>query len=130
MRLTFCVACGTTDDLQHHHLVTRAEGGSDDVTNLITLCTACHNKVHSRQVNGAYNHSQLTKAALAAAKARGQVLGNPKGHKVPSTNGLPFRTNVCTRRKRTCGPRRRKSGRDDENQIQRRSADGLWGESR
>lgn len=27
MRLTFCVASGATDDLQHHHLVTRAEGG-------------------------------------------------------------------------------------------------------
>jgi hypothetical protein len=30
MKLAFCVACGSTDDLQHHHLVTRAEGGSDD----------------------------------------------------------------------------------------------------
>jgi hypothetical protein len=24
MRLAFCVACGSTDDLQHHHLITRA----------------------------------------------------------------------------------------------------------
>jgi hypothetical protein len=29
------MACGSTDDLQHHHLVTRAEGGSDDETNLL-----------------------------------------------------------------------------------------------
>jgi hypothetical protein len=28
MKLTFCAACGSRDDLQHHHLVTRAEGGS------------------------------------------------------------------------------------------------------
>ena len=27
MKLTFCVACGSTEDLQHHHLVIRAEGG-------------------------------------------------------------------------------------------------------
>jgi hypothetical protein len=27
MRLAFCVACGSTEDLQHHHLVTRSEGG-------------------------------------------------------------------------------------------------------
>jgi 5-methylcytosine-specific restriction endonuclease McrA len=41
MKLTLCVACGSTDDLQHHHLVTRAEGGSDDESNLITLCCGC-----------------------------------------------------------------------------------------
>jgi hypothetical protein len=44
MRLPFCVACAATDDLQHHHLVTRAEGGDNEETNLITLCTACHYK--------------------------------------------------------------------------------------
>ena len=37
MKLTFCVACGSEDDLQHHHLVTRAEGGGDDAAYLITL---------------------------------------------------------------------------------------------
>jgi len=30
MKLAFCAACGSLDDLQHHHLVTRGEGGSDD----------------------------------------------------------------------------------------------------
>ena len=30
MRLTFCAACGSKDDLQHHDLVTRSEGDSDD----------------------------------------------------------------------------------------------------
>ena len=28
MKFPICVACGPRDDLQHHHLVTRAEGGS------------------------------------------------------------------------------------------------------
>ena len=36
MRLAFCAACGSAEDLQHHHLVTRAEGGSDDERNLRT----------------------------------------------------------------------------------------------
>lgn len=27
MKLAFCAACGSTEDLQHHHLVIRSEGG-------------------------------------------------------------------------------------------------------
>jgi hypothetical protein len=75
MRLTFCVACGATDDLQHHHLVTRAEGGSNDPSNLITLCSGCHFKLHGRQQNGAYNYAQHVRAGQQAAKARGVKLG-------------------------------------------------------
>ena len=48
MRLTFCVACNEKEDLQHHHLVTKAEGGTDDPTNLITLCWSCHMKLRGR----------------------------------------------------------------------------------
>jgi hypothetical protein len=77
MRLTLCVACGSTDDLQHHHLITRLENGSDDETNLITLCNGCHAKLHERRLNSIYKHRQSTIAGLAAAKARGVTLGNP-----------------------------------------------------
>ena len=35
--------------------------------------------------------SERTKAALAAAKARGQRLGNPKGHKIPSNQATRAR---------------------------------------
>ena len=77
MKLTFCVACGAIDDLQHHHLVTRAEKGSDDETNLITLCNGCHLKLHERRRNGAYSASERTKAGIKAARERGVSLGNP-----------------------------------------------------
>jgi hypothetical protein len=76
MKLSFCAACGSTDDLQHHHLVIRAEGGSDEDWNLITLCASCHAKLHERQWNGTYNHSERTKAAL--------------GHSVPLLRRLVF----------------------------------------
>jgi phage terminase large subunit GpA-like protein len=73
MKLKFCVACGTKDDLQHHHLVMRSEGGSDDDENLITLCTACHHKVHERQMNGTYNHGELVRAGHIRAKSRNKA---------------------------------------------------------
>jgi hypothetical protein len=49
MRLNFCVACGDPghlNRLEHHHLVPRSRGGTDDETNLVTLCRACHGKAH------------------------------------------------------------------------------------
>ena len=79
MKLPFCVACGSKEDLQHHHLVTRIEGGADNETNLITLCTACHHKLHERQMHGAYKHSSQIRAGMARAKERGTESGKPIG---------------------------------------------------
>ena len=75
MRLDFCVACGERDpaSLEHHHLVPRSAGGSDDDANLMTLCHACHGKMHGYRRQ---NVRVLTTAALAAKKAAGAVLGN------------------------------------------------------
>src|SRR6476661_6426770 len=42
----------------------------------------------------------------------GAAIGLDKAELRSLTNGLPSRTNVCTRRKRTCSPPRRKSGFD------------------
>jgi hypothetical protein len=33
--------------LETHHIVYRSQGGCDDPSNLITLCPACHKKVHA-----------------------------------------------------------------------------------
>jgi HNH endonuclease len=77
MKLAFCVACGSTEDLQHHHFVAHAEGGSDDESNLITLCCGCHLKLHERQRNETYNASQLRQGVAGLprnADARAQQL--------------------------------------------------------
>ena len=78
MKLEFCVACGSKDDLQHHHLLMRVKGESDAEHNWITLCTSCHDRLHQGQRNGARNHSQRIKTALAARRARGASIGRPK----------------------------------------------------
>ena len=78
MKLEFCVACGSKDDLQQHHLLMRVKGGSDDEHNWITLCTSCHDKLHRGQRNGARNHSQRIKTGLAARRTRGASIGRPK----------------------------------------------------
>jgi hypothetical protein len=63
MKLTFCAACGSKDDLQHHHLVTRSEGDSDDERNLITLCDPCRAKLRERRSDGPTAADRLNEAA-------------------------------------------------------------------
>jgi len=77
MKLEFCVACGSKDDLQHRHLVTETKGGSDNEANRITLCTGCQDKLHPQRY-GAGKHSQRIKTAFAARRARGSSIGRPK----------------------------------------------------
>ena len=49
-----CQNCGTQGgkhnnvELHAHHIVPKAQGGSHDTSNLITLCKECHNTVHSK----------------------------------------------------------------------------------
>ena len=51
VRFSFCVGCGSTDDLQQHQLVTRCEGG--EVTSLITLCLGCDGRAKALAQSGA-----------------------------------------------------------------------------
>jgi 5-methylcytosine-specific restriction endonuclease McrA len=43
-----CQACGATSTLEVHHREFRSHSGSDSEENLITLCAACHARVHHR----------------------------------------------------------------------------------
>jgi hypothetical protein len=83
MKNDFCAACGSTKELHHHHLVPKSLGGSNEETNLITLCHECHAKVH--EIAGWNNHNRLTKEALRKKKAEGQRTGSiPYGKRLGS----------------------------------------------
>lgn len=49
--------------LEVHHIIFRSQGGSDEESNLITLCHTCHKNLHSGKIN---------------PKLRGKVKGNLK----------------------------------------------------
>jgi len=56
-----CQHCGKQGvRLEAHHIVYREHGGKDTLTNLLTLCAACHQKVHQGkirlQVTGVSGH--------------------------------------------------------------------------
>jgi 5-methylcytosine-specific restriction endonuclease McrA len=41
-----CQLCGSMQNLQVHHLKFRSQSGNDEEPNLITLCAACHARMH------------------------------------------------------------------------------------
>jgi hypothetical protein len=63
--------------VDHHHLIPRARGGSDEDTNMVTLCRECHGLLHG--VTWSNDHCELVRAGLAAAKRRGVKLGGDRG---------------------------------------------------
>jgi hypothetical protein len=68
-----CACCGSTEGVEAHHLYSRNAGCPDDLT--VWLCFVCHGRAH--ELKRRVNTCELTKAGLAAAKARGVKLGNP-----------------------------------------------------
>lgn len=44
-----CRWCGTTNDIQIHHVFYRSEGGADTPRNLISICDECHALAHSNK---------------------------------------------------------------------------------
>lgn len=42
-----CLRCGATDNLEVHHIIPAAHGGTDDLENLATLCKECHRIAHA-----------------------------------------------------------------------------------
>ena len=74
MRETHCAACGAQENLHFHHLTPKSLGGSDDETNLITLCGDCHAKAHG--VRAKWKTSELVRQSLARKKAIGERTGS------------------------------------------------------
>lgn len=47
----FCKGKHKDNKLEVHHIVFRSQGGSDEESNLITLCHTCHNDLHSEKIH-------------------------------------------------------------------------------
>ena len=45
-----CAVCGSTRQLEIHHVIKRSRGGSDAPSNLVCLCHLCHCAIHGERV--------------------------------------------------------------------------------
>jgi DNA invertase Pin-like site-specific DNA recombinase len=76
MKLDFCCICGTKENLHNHHIIPRYRGGSDDETNLITLCGTHHSWIHGLQPTSWNSHGKLVKQGIEKfRKENGDVWG-------------------------------------------------------
>jgi hypothetical protein len=74
MKLTFCALCGSKKALEHHHVVPKSLGGSDEQENILTLCSVHHVMIHN--LNDKRIHSaSLIRQAKKNQKAKGEFLG-------------------------------------------------------
>ena len=75
MKLKFCVLCGTKEKLHHHHVIPKAQGGTDDEENFITLCRNHHAMIHSVSPSRFNNFQVLAQIGRKNAMARGVKMG-------------------------------------------------------
>lgn len=71
-----CCNCGSTEELEYHHIVPISLGGNDINSNMACLCYTCHEKIHFGESKHGL-HSTVIKMGLDVAKAKGKKLGRP-----------------------------------------------------
>ena len=53
-----CVNCGSSENVEYHHIVPLALGGTNDIRNLVPLCYKCHKAAHhGRHITSFADHS-------------------------------------------------------------------------
>lgn len=62
-----CCNCGSSENLQYHHIVPVICGGNDVPSNVAVLCGDCHSKVHYGK-GGVINHSDAVKKGQQKAR--------------------------------------------------------------
>ena len=75
MKLKFCVLCGTKEKLHHHHIIPKAQGGTDDEDNFITLCYDHHAMIHQIAPTRFNNMQVLAAIGRKNAMAKGVKFG-------------------------------------------------------
>lgn len=60
-----CANCGSTDNIEYHHIVPVALGGTNRLTNIVPLCSRCHKAAH-----GSHHISHYTNNCKGGRKSK------------------------------------------------------------
>lgn len=86
-----CVNCGKSNDLHLHHIVPLAIGGTNNISNIVILCSECHGKIHGMSWE---RHSKLTKEGIQKAKKKGKQIGLEKGTKLTTKKSIAAKEQI------------------------------------
>tara|TARA_B100001250_G_scaffold83767_1_gene69145 strand:+ start:228 stop:680 length:453 start_codon:yes stop_codon:yes gene_type:complete len=75
MKLKFCIICGTTVNIEHHHIKSLAEGGDNHPHNFITLCDKHHGMIHQIRPGSWNDRKELQRIGRERAKKAGVKFG-------------------------------------------------------
>jgi len=78
---TSCYCCSTTLGLSDHHILARADGGTDARLNRVTLCQKCHDEIEGQdwqQIERRRERRQIERVTLME-KRRSYTRDLPKG---------------------------------------------------
>jgi len=73
-----CCNCGSTDNIEYHHVVPLSFGGRDVASNIYAVCSDCHALIHFGNHND-ISHSEATKRGIELAKQNGYKPGRKPG---------------------------------------------------
>ncbi len=69
---TYCVVCGSTENLEQHHVIPRSQGGGEE-GNLVMLCRECHRKRHAGLIDISLHDNML----VVKDKQTGEIRTRP-----------------------------------------------------
>ncbi len=75
MKFSCCVICGTTENLEHHHIKPVVKGGDDHQHNFITLCDEHHGMIHQIRPGAWNDRKELQRIGREKAKKAGVKFG-------------------------------------------------------
>jgi hypothetical protein len=75
VNIGFCINCHGKKNLQLHHIVPLAIGGTNTYENIVWVCGKCHSKIHNK--SSLLEASRLIKEGIQRAKEKGVRLGRP-----------------------------------------------------
>lgn len=75
-----CGNCSGSRNVEIHHVVPLALGGTNNIGNLVRLCAPCHDKAHGRTRKGNFKEAQA--AGIDRARAAGIYKGRPKNQEL------------------------------------------------
>ncbi len=79
----FCYICGFEDAVERHHIIPRNEGGSNKISNIVSLCPNCHTLSH----RGKYDRDMLflKKVTVESITQKGNVIEENSKKPLPKT---------------------------------------------